>query len=211
MLIVPITQREFDLYALSLPCGPNFDPLVFHSAWGQRPPARAGSFFGQKRKSCRPKASSAFPSTADICPNGLGPDFRCEQGNHQRLSSLVNDQIRRCSAEHVSGIAFRTACIPETHCQRYSIKADRPNQRALYRYPQAPPTSEHPHPRNQISIARGNRRTQPHARSFTGGFRDDGRGASRIVPVGRRPKPLYEREVVKAFPHGFDRRSYPFV
>jgi hypothetical protein len=32
MLIVPITQREFDLYALSLPRGPNFDPLVFHSA-----------------------------------------------------------------------------------------------------------------------------------------------------------------------------------
>ena len=28
---------------------------------------------------------------------------------------------------------------------------------------------------------------------------------------GRRPKPLYEREVVKAFRHGFDRRSYPFV
>jgi len=51
--------------------------------------------------------------------------------NHQGLSSLVNDQIRRCSAEHLSGIAFRTACIPETHRQRYSIKADRPNQRAL--------------------------------------------------------------------------------
>lgn len=33
MLIVPITQREFDLYALSLPRGQNFDPLVFHSAW----------------------------------------------------------------------------------------------------------------------------------------------------------------------------------
>src|ERR1700737_3538263 len=33
MLIVPITQREFDLYALSLPRGPNCAPLVFHSAW----------------------------------------------------------------------------------------------------------------------------------------------------------------------------------
>jgi hypothetical protein len=33
MLIVPITQREFNLYALSLPRGPNFDALVFHSAW----------------------------------------------------------------------------------------------------------------------------------------------------------------------------------
>jgi hypothetical protein len=51
--------------------------------------------------------------------------------NHQGLSSLGNDQIRRCSAEHLSGIAFRTACIPETHRQRYSIKTDRPNQRAL--------------------------------------------------------------------------------
>jgi hypothetical protein len=46
------------------------------------------------------------------------------------LSSLVNDQIRRCSAEHMSGIAFRTACIPETHRQRYSIKADQPKLRA---------------------------------------------------------------------------------
>ncbi len=30
----------------------------------------------------------------------------------------------------VSGTAFRTACIPETHRQCYSIKADQPNQRA---------------------------------------------------------------------------------
>lgn len=33
MLITPISRREFDLYALSLPRGPNFEPLVFHSAW----------------------------------------------------------------------------------------------------------------------------------------------------------------------------------
>jgi hypothetical protein len=51
--------------------------------------------------------------------------------NHQGLSSLGNDQIRHCSTEHLSGIAFRTACIPETHRQRYSIKTGRPNQRAL--------------------------------------------------------------------------------
>ena len=48
----------------------------------------------------------------------------------KRPSSLVNDQIRRCSAEHLSGIAFRTACIPETRRQRRSIKADQPNQPA---------------------------------------------------------------------------------
>jgi hypothetical protein len=48
--------------------------------------------------------------------------------NYQGLSSLVNDQIRRCSAEHMAGIAFRAACIPETHRQR-SIKADQPNRR----------------------------------------------------------------------------------
>ena len=35
--------------------------------------------------------------------------------------------------------------------------------------------------------------------------------APRRPSSGRHPKPLYEREVVKAFPHGFDRRSYPFV
>jgi hypothetical protein len=50
--------------------------------------------------------------------------------NHQGLSALVNDQIRRRSAEHRSGIAFHTACIPETGRQRGSIKADQPNQPA---------------------------------------------------------------------------------
>jgi hypothetical protein len=49
--------------------------------------------------------------------------------NRQGLSSLVNDQIRRCSAEHMAAIAFRTACIPKTHRQR-PIKADQPNQPA---------------------------------------------------------------------------------
>jgi hypothetical protein len=38
--------------------------------------------------------------------------------------------MRRCSAEHFSSIAFRAACIPETHRQRYPIKADQPNLRA---------------------------------------------------------------------------------
>ncbi len=33
MTIVPLTQREFELYALSLPLGPNFGPLVVQSAW----------------------------------------------------------------------------------------------------------------------------------------------------------------------------------
>jgi hypothetical protein len=46
--------------------------------------------------------------------------------NRQGLSSLANDQIR--PAEHIAGIAFRAACIPETHRQR-SIKADQPNRR----------------------------------------------------------------------------------
>ena len=45
-----------------------------------------------------------------------------------------------------------------------------PNLRAKQRH-RAPPTSAHPQPSNQISIARGRRPTQPHARSFTGGFR----------------------------------------
>ena len=29
----PISEREFDLYALSLPTGPNFDNHIFHAAW----------------------------------------------------------------------------------------------------------------------------------------------------------------------------------
>jgi hypothetical protein len=33
MLIVPITQREFELYALSLPRGPNFEPRRLLAAW----------------------------------------------------------------------------------------------------------------------------------------------------------------------------------
>jgi hypothetical protein len=36
MLIVPIAQREFELYALSLPRGPNFEPFVFDCAWKAR-------------------------------------------------------------------------------------------------------------------------------------------------------------------------------
>ena len=33
MLVVPIPEREFNLYALSLPEGPNFDPFVVVSGW----------------------------------------------------------------------------------------------------------------------------------------------------------------------------------
>ena len=33
MLVVPIPEREFNLYALSLPEGPNFDPHVVVSGW----------------------------------------------------------------------------------------------------------------------------------------------------------------------------------
>src|SRR6266404_391603 len=33
MLVVPISEREFNLYALALPHGPNFDPYVPVSGW----------------------------------------------------------------------------------------------------------------------------------------------------------------------------------
>ena len=33
LTIQPISEREFDLYALSLPTGPNFDNYIFHAAW----------------------------------------------------------------------------------------------------------------------------------------------------------------------------------
>ena len=110
--------------------------------------------------------------------------------NHQGLSALVNDQIRRRSTEHGSGITFHTACIPETCRQRGSIKANQPNQPAQQRHPRAQPTSAHPHPRDQISIARGSRLTTPHARSFIGGFRTTAPVQSLIVAMGRHPKPF---------------------
>jgi hypothetical protein len=33
MLVVPIPEREFNLYALALPEGPNFEPYVVVSGW----------------------------------------------------------------------------------------------------------------------------------------------------------------------------------
>ena len=33
MLVVPIPEREFNLYALAMPGGPNFDPYVVVSGW----------------------------------------------------------------------------------------------------------------------------------------------------------------------------------
>lgn len=33
MLVVPIPEREFNLYALALPKGPNFEPYVVVSGW----------------------------------------------------------------------------------------------------------------------------------------------------------------------------------
>src|SRR5262245_59974542 len=33
MLVLPIPEREFDLYALALPQGPNFEPYVVVSGW----------------------------------------------------------------------------------------------------------------------------------------------------------------------------------
>jgi transposase len=32
-----------------------------------------------------------------------------------------------------------------------------------------------------------------------------------VIEHNAKPKPLYERELVKAFPHGAYQRSYPFV
>jgi hypothetical protein len=33
MLVVPIPERDFNLYALALPEGPNFEPYVVVSGW----------------------------------------------------------------------------------------------------------------------------------------------------------------------------------
>jgi hypothetical protein len=55
MTVVPLAQREFELYALSLPRGPNFGPLVVQSAW---------------------KAENA---------NSIGVVFQDEQGGFEKL------------------------------------------------------------------------------------------------------------------------------
>jgi hypothetical protein len=49
MTIVPISQREFWLYALSLARGPNFDPLVLHSAWKVDRATSVGAVFQDER------------------------------------------------------------------------------------------------------------------------------------------------------------------
>ena len=48
--VIPITEREFDLYALSLPRGPNFDPLVLHSAWKSRDRRSVGAVLFDPQK-----------------------------------------------------------------------------------------------------------------------------------------------------------------
>jgi len=42
-LVVPVSEREFDLYALSLSRGPNFDPFVLHSRWKSRDGGSVGA------------------------------------------------------------------------------------------------------------------------------------------------------------------------
>jgi hypothetical protein len=43
--MVPISEREFDIYALSLPKGPNFGPVIFYSGWKGKDGRSAGAIF----------------------------------------------------------------------------------------------------------------------------------------------------------------------
>jgi hypothetical protein len=61
------------------------------------------------------------------------------------------------------------------------------------------------------SGVRGILRAPSPAGSFLGGFRTPATGVCRAAVADRHPKPLYERELVKAFPHGAYQRSYPIV
>jgi hypothetical protein len=45
MLLVPISDREFNVYALSLPTGPNFGPVIFRAGWKTRDGRAAGAMF----------------------------------------------------------------------------------------------------------------------------------------------------------------------
>ena len=93
-------------------------------------------------------------------------------------------------------IAFHVVRVAKTHRQR-SIKVDESIQHAQSRHSHAPPTCIHPPRRNQIPIAR----SQPSLTSR--GFlpwrlSDNGPGASRIVAMGRRPKPCTKADVRNA-------------
>lgn len=45
MLLVPISEREFALYALSLPTGPNFGPVIFRAGWKSQDGRAASAMF----------------------------------------------------------------------------------------------------------------------------------------------------------------------
>lgn len=47
---IPISEREFDIYALSLARGPSFDPLVVHSAWKARGGQSVGAVLFDSQK-----------------------------------------------------------------------------------------------------------------------------------------------------------------
>lgn len=49
-MIIPVSPREFDLYALSLPRGPNYEPLIFQSAWKIQKGASIGGIFANPNR-----------------------------------------------------------------------------------------------------------------------------------------------------------------
>src|SRR5450432_790479 len=64
--------------------------------------------------------------------------------------------------------------------------------------------------RDQIAIAR-RPPTQPPARSFTGGFRTTAAVQAEASRWAVIRTPYMSAKLSRPFPHGFDRRSYPFV
>ena len=63
--LVPISEREFNIYALSLLRGPNFEPFEFVEAWKAKQGAAVGAVF-------------AFPKVGDFLVLAM-----CRQGDHR--------------------------------------------------------------------------------------------------------------------------------
>ena len=45
VMVIPISEREFDIYSLSLPTGPNYGDLVFGAGWKAKDGATVGAVF----------------------------------------------------------------------------------------------------------------------------------------------------------------------
>src|SRR6266849_1772140 len=117
-------------------------------------------------------------------PTSLPADGNEDRYLMSETAAFRTPTTKRFPRWSITGYA---AARPNTSPALHS--APRASPKRIVNATQAKPTSAHPQPRDQISIARGSRPTPPHARSFTGGFRTTAtvQAASSRVAVIRNP------------------------